>query len=273
MTYLQSILLGIVQGITEFLPISSSAHLVIVPELLGWQIPPEEAFPFDVLVQLGTLVAVIIYFRKDLAAILAGFLQGIRRRDLLNDTDARLGIFIIIATIPAGFIGLLMKNLVETAFGNPLATCCLLVVTGCLLILAEKLFPQQRELRELKLSDALWIGLAQAFAIFPGISRSGSTIFGGMARKFIRKDAARFSFLMSIPIMLAAGIFSIKDMIQIQNISHFLPVLAAGFITAGITGYLSIHWLLRFLSNKPLTIFAVYCFFFAAVSAYVIMVP
>ena len=259
MTIIQALILGIIQGITEFLPVSSSAHLVIVPFLLKWDIPIEQAFPFDVLVQLGTLAAVIIYFWKDLVHIVRAFILGLINKQPFSDPDSRLGWFLILATIPAGLGGLLLKDQVEKAFNSPLATALFLFVTAFLLIISERIGRRRRNLSDLNWKDALWIGAAQVLAIFPGVSRSGSTIAGGLSRDLKRTDTARFSFLMSIPIMLAAGLFSLLDLHDMTGLSSFLPVLIIGFLSAAIVGYLSIAWLLAFLNRRTLTPFAIYC--------------
>lgn len=259
MTIFQSILLGIVQGLTEFLPISSSGHLVIVPRLLGWDFPAKEAFVFNVLVQLGTLAAVIAYFWKDLVTIFQAVISGLVKRQPFSDPQARLGWLIVAATIPAGIFGLLIKDQVEAAFSSLLATGIFLLVTAGLLTLAESLGKRQRKLESLTLLDALWIGIAQALAIFPGISRSGATITGGMLRGLERPAAARFSFLMSIPIMLAAGLLAMLDLLEIPNFGQLLSIFIPGFLAAAVTGYLSIRWLLQYLTRRPLTIFIVYC--------------
>ena len=266
MTLFQSILLGIIQGLTEFLPISSSGHLVIVPHLLGWNIPADEAFIYNVLVQVSTLAAVIAYFWKDLVAIVKAVLSGLANGKPVADPQARLGWLIVAATIPAGVGGLLVKDLVEQAFSSLLATGVFLLVTAGLLIIAERLGKRQGELDSLKLGDALWIGMAQAAAIFPGISRSGATITGGMLRGLQRPAAARFSFLMSIPIMLAAGLLAGLDLLDMPNFSRLLPVFIPGFIIAGVVGYLSIRWLLGYLTHRSLSAFAIYCLVIGLIS-------
>jgi undecaprenyl-diphosphatase len=259
MTLVQAIILGIIQGLTEFIPVSSSAHLVLTPYFFGWNIPIEEAFPFDVLVQLGTLAAVIIYFWKDLAEIVTTFFQGLKHSHPFADHRSRLGWYIILATIPAGIAGLLFKGQVEAAFNSPAMTGAFLFVTAAFLFLAEWFGKRNKTLAFIKWPDALLIGIAQIISIFPGISRSGSTISGGMLRNLQRPAAARFSFLMSIPIMLAAGLLSLKDLSNFSDLSAFLPNLLAGFIAAFIVGYITIHWLLRFLNKRSLNIFAIYC--------------
>ena len=269
MTILQSLILGIIQGLTEFLPISSSAHLVLVPYLLKWNIPAEEAFIFNVLVQDGTLVAVIAYFWKDLWAIVRGFVQGLLIRQPFAEADSRMGWYLILATIPAGILGLSIKDLVEEAFASPTATAVFLLVTAGLLLAAERIGKRSRSFESLHWKDAVWMGAAQALAIFPGISRSGATITGGMLRDLDRPFAARFSFLMSIPVMLAAGLVALLDLFDLPNLSGMLLPVTVGFITAAITGYLSIRWLLAYLTRKSLGGFAVYCIA-AGLTAFVI---
>ena len=259
MTLIQSLILGIIQGLTEFLPISSSAHLVLIPQLLGWQIPQSQVFPFDVLVQLGTLVAVIIYFWKDLWNIIKGFVKALADRQPFGSDDARMGWFLILATIPAGLAGILIKDTVEAAFNSATATAIFLFVTALFLVLAELLGKRSRSLTDIKWLDALVIGLFQVISLFPGISRSGSTISAGMFRKFDRPSAARFSFLMSVPVMLGAGLVSLNDAIDMPGFSEFLPIILVGFLAALLVGYLAIHWFLSFLGKRSLYVFAIYC--------------
>ncbi len=217
MTLLQAIILGIIQGLTEFLPVSSSAHLVLTPFLLGWNIPAEQVFPFDVLVQMGTLVAVIIYFWKDLITILRGFFEGLVQKQPFGSEPARLGWYLILGSIPAGVAGLFLKDMVEQAFSSPGATALLLLGTAALLITAEMLGRRTRSASDFNWLDALVMGLFQAVSIFPGISRSGSTISGGLFRQLDRVTAARFSFLLSIPVMLAAGGLGVLDLLEVAN--------------------------------------------------------
>lgn len=270
MTIFQAIILGIVQGFSEFLPISSSAHLVLVPAMLGWKIPADQIFPFDVLVQLGTLVAVIIYFRKDLWEIAKAFFQGIAAGKPFSEADSRLAWWIILATIPAGVIGLILNDVVAQAFQAPLLPIIFLFVTAVMMWLAEHFSKQERTTDEMKWLDALLIGIGQALAIFPGISRSGATISTAMVRHIDRKNAGRFSFLISIPIMLAAGLLGVKDLLDVANLAEFLPSMLLGFIIAGVVGYFSIAWLLKFIREKSLKLFSYYCVGFAVLSAVVI---
>lgn len=258
MTIFHAIILGIVQGLTEFLPISSSAHLVIVPFILNWQFPKEQVFPFDVLVQLGTLVGVIAYFWKDLVRLVMGFFAAVRRRDW-QDPQFVLARNLVIASIPAGLIGLALNDIVEQVFHAPGLTAFFLLGTALLLFVSERIGKRLKDLEQIGWLDSLIIGLGQALAVFPGISRSGATISAAMFRNLKRDDAARFSFLMSIPIMLLAGLYSALDLGAIPDWQSFLPVLLAGFAAAAVVGYFSIFWLLRFLRTRTLYPFAWYC--------------
>uniref|UniRef100_UPI00405661EC undecaprenyl-diphosphatase UppP n=1 Tax=Candidatus Electronema sp. TaxID=2698783 RepID=UPI00405661EC len=259
MTLLQAFVLGLVQGLTEFIPVSSSGHLVLVPHLLGWHFPKEQAFVFDVLVQMGTLVAVLVYYRQDLTAITATFLRGLARRQPFAEADARMGWLLILATLPAVVIGLLCKDLIEQAFASPKMTGVFLLCTAGLLLIAELTGRRSRTLKEIGWKDSLWIGFSQALALLPGVSRSGATLAGGMTRHLDRPSAARFSFLMSVPVMIGAGVLAVKDLLGLHNVSEFLPPLLVGFLTAMISGYIAIRWLISYLSRHSLHVFAGYC--------------
>lgn len=267
MSIFQAIILGITQGLTEFLPISSSGHLVILPFFLNWQLPQKEAFIFNVLVQIGTLVAVLIYFRKELRDIFVAFFQQLGKGTPFATPDSRMGWLLIVATIPAGLAGLFLKDGVEQTFSSPLFAGIALLVTGLLMVIAERVNLRIKESYDITLLDALVMGLMQALALFPGISRSGATISGGMMRHIRRKDAGNFSFLMSIPIMLAAGGLSTYEMLtEITNLGEFIPIMAVGFVTAGVVGYLAIRWLLKFIKNHSLIYFSFYCFILGTVT-------
>lgn len=269
MSFFQALIQGIVQGLTEFLPVSSSAHLVIVPYLLNWNLDPQKAFIFNVLVQLGTLVAVIIYFWKDLVSIITATLQGLKEKQPFATSERRLGWYIILGTIPAGLAGLILKSKVEEAFNSPTLTAILLFVTAILLSLAEILSKKEKGLDQLTWLDSLVIGLFQALAIFPGISRSGATVSGGLFKGYTREAAARFSFLLSVPIMLAAGLLSILDLVKADFFMDFLPTMIFGFVIAGIIGYFSIRWLLGYLKKNSLFGFALYCALLSIVTVFV----
>ncbi len=266
MNLLQALVLGIVQGATEYIPVSSSAHLVIVPWLLGW---PDASFAFEVLVQWGTLVGVFIFFWQDIWAIIKGVIQGLRQGKPLATFEAKLGWLVVVANIPAGVLGVLLKPYFEAVFAIPVLAGGLLILTALLLALAERsgppVTPEEgaespgKSLAQLGWLDALIIGFWQAAAILPGISRSGSTISGAVLQGFDRATAARFSFLMSIPPLLGAGLLALNDLQAANLLALELPSIVVGFIAAAISGYLCIRWLLHYLQAHSLYLFAVYC--------------
>ncbi len=259
MTIIQALILGIIQGITEFLPVSSSGHLVILPFLLGWDLPEEQIFTFDVLIQIGTLIAVIIFYWKDLTQIAHSMILGIKNKKPFEEIPARTGWLAILATIPAGLVGLYFKDRIEDAFTRPATVGTLLIINAAILFISEKISKKSRNITSLNWSDAVVMGFSQALSIFPGISRSGSTISGGLLKNLDRKTAGRFAFLMAIPIMSAAGLLSLVELKNISNLSQFLPVMTVGFVTAGIVGFFTIRWLLGYISNHSLVPFAIYC--------------
>ncbi len=260
MTIIQAILLGIIQGITEFLPISSSGHLVILPFFLNWQLPEKETFIFNVLVQIGTLVAVVFYFRKDLALIIADFFKQLLAKTPFATHAARVGWLLIAATIPAGLAGVFFADVVEEAFGSPLVAGVALLVTAGMMLLAEHVSQNIGGEQDITFLTALSMGVMQILAMLPGVSRSGATISGGMLRHLRRDAAGKFSFLMSIPIMLAAGGLSAYQMVtEVPDLGAFLPIMAVGFLTAMVVGYIAIRWLLKFLVSHSLAYFSAYC--------------
>lgn len=259
MTVIQSIILGIVQGATEFLPISSSGHLVIIPFILGWDIPNGEAYVFNVLVQVATLVAVFVYFWREIWLITCAVITGLLNRKPFESSLARLGWLLILSTFPAIVLGFILKESVTRAFDSALSSAFALLVTAALLVAAERVGKRQRRLKNLTWIDSLLIGLFQVLALFPGISRSGATITGGMFRDLKRPPAARFAFLMSIPIMIAAGILTGFDLLALPNTLSIIPTYIPGFITAAVVGYLAIRWLIKYLTSHSLYVFAAYC--------------
>jgi undecaprenyl-diphosphatase len=254
MTYFHAFVLGIIQGLTEFIPVSSTAHLLIMQTILD--IPAGDAmFSFLVIVQLGTLVSLFAFYWKDLLAIVRATL------DFRHATPERnLGIYIIVATIPALIAGYLLRDAVEALFTQPMLQASIRLFSAAILLtLAEALTRKNRTLDSMTWLDALIVGLFQIIALFPGASRSGTTISGGMFRGFDRPSAARFAFLMSVPVMLAAGGYEMLDVLQLPNLSQFLPLLAIGFLTAAVVGWFAIRWLIDYLSKRSLYIFAAYC--------------
>ncbi len=259
MSLLQAFILGIIQGATEFLPISSSGHLVLAPWFFGWQFEPEQAFIFDVLVQWGTILAVMVYFRKDLWALLVAGVRSLRGGESWRDPLARRAWLILLASIPAAVLGLLIKQTIELTFNSPFAVALFLMGTAILLVIGEAMGKRERGLGTLRWSDAIIIGLFQALALFPGVSRSGSTIAGGLLRGLNREQAARFSFLLAVPTMLGAGLIALLDLVQAgDSVAQIAPLLV-GFLAAAIVGFAAIHWLLAFLRTRRLYIFAFYC--------------
>ena len=261
MNLFEAFILGIIQGLTEFIPVSSTAHLLIGQVLL--KLPANDAmFSFLVLVQIGTIVSLLIFFWKDLLSIVLDTLKnlsGLRDFKSLPE-NARMGWYIVIATIPALLAGYLLKDAVEVLFRLPLLEAAIRLFSAAILLtLAEWLTKKERQLDSMNWLDALVVGLFQIIAVFPGASRSGSTISGGMFRGFNRSSAARFAFLMSVPVMLAAGAYEMLDVIRMPGLTDFLPALGVGFITATIVGWFAVRWLLRYLANHPLYVFSAYC--------------
>lgn len=251
---LEAVVLGLTQGVTEFLPISSSGHLVLVPWLLGW---PAPSVAFDLVLHLGTLAAVLSYFRKEFVDILRGFIGAIGGMQL-NSQEAVLGWLILWATIPGALAGYLFGGFFESLFGEPFKVGLALVLTALFLLGSERFSRRERMLESLGWVDGLLIGLAQALAIAPGISRSGWTIGTALFRHVDRRAAARFSFLLAVPVTLGASLSRGQEMLTLGNNTHW-PVLVAGFLTALISGYLAIKYFLKYLGEHGLVAFAVYC--------------
>lgn len=256
MTLFQAAVLGIVQGLTEFLPISSSGHLILARNWLGLPAEDSTAFVFDVLIQLGTWLAVLAYFRNDLLAIAKDMLAGLRTRSASH--NARLGWLVLLSMLPAVVVGWLIKDSMDT-FSSLAYTGVFLIVNGLLLVAAELLGKKQRQLNTLTTADALWVGAAQILALLPAVSRSASTLFGGMLRHFDRRQAARFAFLMSVPIMPAAGFVALLQLGNLAGAASLLLPLAVGFVAAALVGYVAIRWLLGYLATHSFYPFAAYC--------------
>jgi undecaprenyl-diphosphatase len=251
MTPLQAIALGIIQGLSEFLPISSSAHLTLAPWLLGWEDP---GLAFDVALHLGTLIAVLWYFRMEwIALVKAAF--GIITTGRIETPERRRVVALIIATIPGAIGGYLLQSRAESAFRDPQLIAIALIVMGVVLWLADKLVDQQRVLGEMRWIDALLIGLSQVIALIPGVSRSGSTISTARGLRFDRESAAEFSFLMSMPIIAAAVIMEGPKALQQGGLTN---ELMSGVVASAISGWLAISILMRFVSRHSYGIFAFY---------------
>ncbi|MGC8856906.1 MAG: undecaprenyl-diphosphatase UppP [Anaerolineae bacterium] len=258
MTLFYAFVLGVIEGLTEFIPVSSTAHLLLAQRLLN--IPADGvAFAFTILVQQGALLALILFFWKDLWHIVSAVIVGLWQRKPFEHSAARLGWYVLLASLPALGVGFLLRNVVKDLFKDPLLEAALrLLLTAFLLALAEWVDKGKRGMDSLNWKDALWVGAAQILAVFPGASRSGSTIAGGMARRFDRPAAARFAFLLSVPVMLAAGVYQTRAVILAPYTRQVLPFLLVGFVAAAIVGWLSIKWLIRYLNHHSLYGFAIY---------------
>lgn len=259
MNLFQSILLGIIQGLTEFIPVSSSAHLALVPYFLGWHLQPDLAFVFDVLVQFATLGAVIVYYAKDLWKIILSFFKVLQTRNFENNPEFNLLLALVIGTLPIVVLGIPIKKFVSEAFNSPMFVALALLITAMLLYSAETIFAARTHHEAVTLWDAFIIGIFQVFAAFPGISRSGATISGGMFRNLDRSTATRFAFLLSIPALAGAGLISLLDLLKMPDWIQTLSTILPGFFVAFVVGLISIHWLIRYLRNHSLKIFSVYC--------------
>jgi len=257
---IQALILGMVQGLTEFLPISSSAHLVIVPELLG----VESSLAFDTLLHVGTLIAVISYFRSDLIAMIKAFFSSLAdiprgrfKEEIRNDQFKRLAWLILVGTIPAGLMGILLKDFFESLFSSVSAVGFFLLITGFILWGVERMPRGEKKTKEISFTNSLIVGIAQGCAIAPGISRSGATIATSLYLGFDREMAARFSFLLSIPAILGAALIQLKDLTAGFDIST--GAFVGGLISAMIFSYLANKFLMGYIKKHSLVIFAYYC--------------
>ena len=261
MDIIQAIIIGIVQGLTEFLPVSSSAHLVFAHNILG----VESSLAFDVFLHLGTLIAVLWYFRWDILKMLKSWwlsigdiLQGRFMQGLRDDPYKRLAWYVILATIPVGIAGVLFEDSIDALFSGALyVPAFFLFVTGTILYLSQRMNSGNINLRNISAKEALWMGLGQACAILPGLSRSGTTIAAGLTAGLEKEFAAKFSFILSIPAIFGAFLFQLKDIGSAMD-TNFLPIIL-GFIASIIAGYFAIKWMLDLIKNRSLDIFAYYC--------------
>jgi undecaprenyl-diphosphatase len=250
------ILLGILQGFTEFLPVSSSGHLVIIPHVLGWEDP---GLALNVMLHLGTMVAIVAYFFQDLWQLFVAALRSLQRRTLV-DPYARVAWMLVVATIPGAVLGLLLEDFFEELFGRPVAAAGFLLGTSLLLVLSEYFSSRERLMTTLSWLEAIVIGFAQALAIMPGLSRSGSTISAGLLLGLRREDATRFSFLLAVPIILGSGLYQVVKLVfgDATGLTVSVPVMLAGMVAAGLSGYLAIAGLLAYVRRHSLLPFAVY---------------
>ncbi|CAL9385474.1 undecaprenyl-diphosphate phosphatase [Streptomyces sp. enrichment culture] len=265
MSWFESLVLGLVQGLTEFLPVSSSAHLRLTAAFSGWHDP---GAAFTAITQIGTEAAVLIYFRKDIGRIISAWARSLTDKSMRHNPDARMGWLVIVGSIPIGVLGLTLKDQVEGPFRDLRITATMLIVVGVIIGIADRMAardekggrhraPQQRkELENLGVRDGLIYGLCQAAALIPGVSRSGATISGGLFMGYRREAAARYSFLLAIPAVLASGVFELKDAMESDHVS-WGPTLFATVI-AFATGYAVIAWFMKFISTKSFMPFVWY---------------
>ena len=285
-TILRAILLGILQGITEFIPISSSAHLIIVPWLFNWiDDPALTSLAFDVALHLGTLAAVLWYFADDWVRLIRAAAASIAHREIGGDPDRRLAWFLVIGCVPGAIAGLLLEGKIDGLFHVPgvpvqpaamIAVAVILALFGSIMYLADRLATHLRGMAQLGLKDSLVIGVAQALAVFPGVSRSGATITAGLALGLKRPAAARFSFLLSAPIIAGAGLKSLFDVYHSVRSGSIVPselvLFAVGFVSATVSGYLCIRFMLRYLQGHSINVFVYYRWAVALLIAVVALV-
>lgn len=262
MSTIQAIILGIIQGLTEFLPVSSSGHLVLAPWWLGWDSP---GLAFDALLHWGTLLAVTVYFWRDWLRMFKAVFNRLRGQ---IDPDGQDHLFLLIAigTLPAAILGYLLEDFFGSLFERPTIVPVFMVITGILLILAERWHRQEVRLNRLGIKEAIIIGFAQALAIIPGISRSGATMSAGLWRGLDRTTAARFSFLLGTPVIFGAGLFKLPDLVDSTSTASNLVPLIAGFLAAAISGFLCIRWLLKYLQGHTFYIFAIWTWIVAGLT-------
>ncbi len=256
---LQALIMGIVQGLAEFLPISSSGHLILVPALLGWHDPFIDSLAFSVLLHMATLVALVAYFWRDWLVLIPAGVAALRDRSFGGDPNRRLAWLIVVTAIPAAVIGLLLNDFIESHVREAGLVALLLVVGAAIMWLAERVGRKRLEVTDLSFGAALGIGVAQAFALFPGVSRSGISISAGLFGGLTREAAARFSFLMALPVIAGAGIFEVRKLVTGEaGVTLQTGPLAVGFIAALVSGLVAIWALLRYLRTNSLAVFIAY---------------
>lgn len=271
MLTLQAIVLGLVQGLTEFIPISSSAHLIIVPWLFGWTDRALTSLPFDIALHLGTLVALLAFFAVDWIRLFKAGVRSVIKRKIGDDVDRRLAWLLVIGSIPGGIVGVLAESRIEAWFhpaGRPIAPAAIIAMAAIIALLgaalfgAERIAAHTRKMEHLTLKDAVVVGVSQALAVFPGVSRSGATITAGLAAGLERETAARFSFLLSAPIIAGAGAKSLLEIFQGMKSGAIVRAdllrFPVGFLAAAVSGYLCIRYLLRYLQRHSTDVFVYY---------------
>lgn len=267
MSILKAVILGIIQGLTEFLPVSSSGHLVVIPWLFGWK---EHTLSFDVMLHAGTLVAVLAYFWSDWRRILGGTISEARNGQLWKGKQSHLLGMILIASIPAGVAGVILEKTFEAKFRTAyLGIALMMIGMGLLLWIADAYGRKKQSEESVGIGSAIGIGCAQMLALFPGVSRSGATITAGLAAGLTRKGAARFSFLLSTPIIFGAALLNLMKMAMMllkhKPLEDPISTLIVGFIVSAVTGYMAIAWMISWLQKKSMSPFIIYRFLFGLV--------
>ena len=255
MDFIQAIVLGIIQGLTEFLPISSTAHLRIVPKLLEWDDPGSE---FSAVIQLGTLIAVLLYFRYDIYKLSLAAINSVINRNLFETPDSRIAWGIVTGTIPIVVMGFFFKDFIKNGARQLWIIGLSLIILAILLYLSERFSKKNRKINELNFWQIQFIGLTQAFALIPGCSRSGSTIMGGLLVGLKREDSARFSFLLGLPAILGSSLYEFFELIENGISNETFANLSLGIITAFISGYITINFFLKFIQNHGTLLFVIY---------------
>jgi undecaprenyl-diphosphatase len=265
-TLVQALVMGVVQGLTEFLPVSSSGHLILVPYLLGWDDPFIDSLAFSVMLHMATLLALLIYFRADWLRLIPAGLAAIRDRSFRGDPDRRLAWLLAVATVPAVIAGVLLNDLIETSFREPRLVAITLVIGAAILWVADQTSARRKDVAGVSFPAAIGIGAAQAIALVPGISRSGISISAGLFAGLTREAAARFSFLMATPITAGAGIWETRKLLTGEaGVDIAIGPLVVGMIAALLAGLAAISMTLRYLRGHPTTIFVAYRVVLAAV--------
>jgi undecaprenyl-diphosphatase len=255
MNYLDAVILGIVEGLTEFLPVSSTGHLTIAEKMLGLTVDDPAVTGFTAVIQMGAIAAVIVYFVRDIGQIIKAWCLGLVRPEWRGHRDFRMGWYVILGTIPVGIVGLLFKDVIKNDLRSLWVVAIALIAWSAVMWIAERSARQERTEKQLNLTDALVVGLVQCVSLVPGVSRSGATISAGLFRGLDRVTATRVSFFLSIPALLAAGLFELKDALG-GSIS--LGETLVGTVVAFVVAYASIAWLLRFVAHHPITWFVPY---------------
>jgi undecaprenyl-diphosphatase len=256
---IQALVMGVVQGLTEFLPVSSSGHLIIVPYLFGWTDPFITSLAFSVMLHMATLLALLIYFRADWLRLIPAGLAAIRDRSLQDDPDRRLAWLLVVATIPAVIAGIALNDFIESRVREAQLVAVMLVIGAGILWIADRTSTRSRDVAEVTFPAALSIGVAQAFALIPGISRAGISISAGLFLGLTREAAARFSFLMATPVIAGAGIWEARKLLTGEaGVAVAVGPLVIGLVAALVSGLFAISALLRFLRSNSMTVFVVY---------------